>query len=162
MNFIASVEDDGPILNNPCRAKQPKPAMFSKQWSHLRTLQKAGNVPKFGSYKYGADKLYEKGILISLEGYSVKQYILPSTISIGELTHLYRFDKVSLTVSSDEAGIFEVQVVLLGIKTPYVMELKLDDLLQAQYENVQTMKLFDIATVNVNLLVFMINKKFFS
>jgi len=126
-------------------AKQPKPAMFSKQWSHLRNLQKAGNVPKFGSFKYGADKLYEKGILVSIEGYSPKQ-----------------FDKVSLTVSSDEAGIFEIQVLLLGIKTPHVMELKLDDLLQAQYENVQTMELFGIATVNVNLLVFLINKKFFS
>jgi len=127
-------------------SKQAKPAMFSKQWSHVRSLQKAGNVPKFGSYKYGADKLYEKGILLSIEGYSPKQ-----------------FDKVSLTVSSDEAGIFEIQVLLLGIKTPYTMELKLDDLLQAQFENVQTMELFGgIAKVNVNLLVFMINKKFFS
>ena len=29
-----------------------------------------------------------------------------------------------------------------------------------QYENVKTMKLFGVATINVNLLIFLINKKF--
>jgi len=42
---------------------------------------------------------------------------------------------------------------------PQKMDLRLEDLLQAQYNNVQTMKLFEGATVNVNLLVYLINKK---
>jgi Ras GTPase-activating-like protein IQGAP2/3 len=39
-------------------------------------------------------------------------------------------------------------------------ELLFQDLLQMQYENVKTIKLFGVATVNVNLLIFLINKKF--
>lgn len=35
------------------------------------------------------------------------------------------------------------------------------DLLQLQYEGVAVMKLFDRATVNVNLLIFLLNKKFY-
>lgn len=49
----------------------------------------------------------------------------------------------------------------MGIKLPEKMELRLDDLLQSQYNGVQTITLFDIAKVNVNLLIYMINKKFF-
>lgn len=35
------------------------------------------------------------------------------------------------------------------------------DLLQLQYEGVAVMKLFDRATINVNLLIFLLNKKFY-
>lgn len=35
------------------------------------------------------------------------------------------------------------------------------DLLQLQYEGVAVMKLFDKATINVNLLIFLLNKKFY-
>lgn len=35
------------------------------------------------------------------------------------------------------------------------------DLLQLQYEGVAVMKMFDKAKVNVNLLVFLLNKKFY-
>lgn len=35
------------------------------------------------------------------------------------------------------------------------------DLLQLQYEGVAVMKIFDRATVNVNLLIFLLNKKFY-
>ena len=35
------------------------------------------------------------------------------------------------------------------------------DLLQLQYEGVAVMKMFDKAKVNVNLLIFLLNKKFF-
>ena len=37
----------------------------------------------------------------------------------------------------------------------------LQDLLQLQYEGVAVMKMFDRARVNVNLLIFLINKKFY-
>lgn len=35
------------------------------------------------------------------------------------------------------------------------------DLLQLQYEGVAVMKIFDRATINVNLLIFLLNKKFY-
>jgi Ras GTPase-activating-like protein IQGAP2/3 len=38
-------------------------------------LKKNGNVPQFGSFKYTAAKLFEKGVLISIEGTTSKQYL---------------------------------------------------------------------------------------
>lgn len=46
---------------------------FSPQWNHLQDLKKQGKVPQFGSYKYGADVLYKKGVLVSVDGYTPKQ-----------------------------------------------------------------------------------------
>jgi len=43
------------------------------------------------------------------------------------------------------------------------MELKLDELLQAQYNKIPYIALFDgTASVNVNLLIHLINTKFYS
>jgi len=39
--------------------------------------------------------------------------------------------------------------------------LMIQDLLQLQYEGVAIMKMFDRAQVNVNLLIFLLNRKFF-
>nr|CAG8474586.1 11600_t:CDS:10 [Entrophospora candida] len=104
---------------------------FTRQYFHIRELQRSGRVPKFGSYKYTAQKLYEKGVLLSISGYS-------------------NFDKLSLTISSDELGIFKIEVSLSGINLPGAnMELRLEDLLQSQFNNSQVMSLFDgIAKVN--------------
>lgn len=67
-----------------------------------------------------------------------------------------------MTISSDETGVFLIEVSIMGIKMPYKMELKLEDLLQFQFENQQIIPLFDgAAKVNVNLLIFLINKKFY-
>ncbi len=42
---------------------------FSQQWSHLRSLKaNGGKVPKFGSYRYGAQKLVERGVLTRVDG----------------------------------------------------------------------------------------------
>ncbi|KAI3643911.1 hypothetical protein MP228_010075 [Amoeboaphelidium protococcarum] len=118
---------------------------FSPQWYHVQELKKSGKVPQFGSYKYGADVLYKKGVLVAVDGYSPKQY-----------------DKITLTISSDESGVFNISVSILGITMPNKMELKLEDLLQYQFDNVQIIPLFDgAAKVNVNLLLFLINKKFY-
>ena len=51
-----------------------KPLMFSRQWTHIRDLQKSGKVPQFGSFKYSAAELHKKGVLISVDEYSPKQY----------------------------------------------------------------------------------------
>ncbi|KAI9624029.1 hypothetical protein H4Q26_017040 [Puccinia striiformis f. sp. tritici PST-130] len=66
---------------------------FTPQWHHVRTLEKQGRKPKFGSYKYSAQRLYEKGILLSAKEFSPKQ-----------------FDKLFIIISCDEVGIFKVEV----------------------------------------------------
>jgi len=98
---------------------------------------------QFGSFKYTADKLFEKGVLVDLAGVPVSQR-----------------GKVSITISSDEVGVFELKGKFLGVEVD-AMELRLDDLLQKQFDNVQVMTLFDTAKVNVNLLLFLLNKKFY-
>ena len=71
-----------------------------------------------------------------------------------------KYDRISLTISSDEPGVFIIQARMAGIPMPGGdMELRMDDLLQAQFNSVTTMKLFDVVVVNVNLLVFLINRK---
>ncbi len=66
-----------------------------------------------------------------------------------------------MIISSDEAGVFNVEASFLGIKLPESMTLRLEELLEAQYNGVQVMTLFDMAKVNVNLMIFLINKKFY-
>ncbi|KAJ2798918.1 iqgap- protein, partial [Coemansia guatemalensis] len=120
---------------------------FTRQYFHLRDLQRSGRVPQFGSYKYSAEKLYYKGVIVSVEGYPPRQ-----------------LDKISLTISSDVPGVFDVQVSLMGVKMPGGgCEIRMQDLLQLQYDNVHTMTLYEgSVVVNTNLLVFLINKKFYS
>ena len=63
-----------------------------------------------------------------------------------------------MTISSDQAGRFDIEVVVLGVSFKK-MELLFEDLLQAQYDGTTVMTLFDMAKVNVNLLIYTINKK---
>ncbi|KAJ2236750.1 iqgap- protein [Coemansia sp. RSA 485] len=120
---------------------------FTRQYFHLRDLQRTGRVPRFGSFKYSAEKLYYKGVIVSVDGYPPRQ-----------------LDKISLTISSDQPGVFDVQVSLMGVKMPGGgCEIHMQDLLQLQYDNVQTMTLYEgSVVVNTNLLVYLINKKFYS
>ncbi|KAJ3105040.1 hypothetical protein HDU97_008648 [Phlyctochytrium planicorne] len=129
-------------LGNKKTKHKKAPMLFSRQYYHLKELNKTGSVPQYGSFKYTAQELQKKGVLISIEDYSPKQY-----------------NQITLTIASDEAGVFTVEASLLGVKLSEKMELRLEDLLQNQYDGVQTMMLFDIAKVNINLLVYMINKK---
>ena len=117
---------------------------FTRQYYHMRELNKQGKVPQFGSYKYSAAELHKKGVLIGIDEYEPKQY--------GQIT---------LTISSDEAGTFTVEAAFLGVKLPDKMELRLEDLLTAQDNNESVITLFDGAHVNLNLLIFLLNKKFF-
>ncbi|KAJ2335610.1 iqgap- protein, partial [Coemansia sp. RSA 2681] len=120
---------------------------FTRQYFHLRDLQRSGRVPRFGSFKYSAEKLYYKGVIVSVDGYPPRQ-----------------LDKISLTISSDVPGVFDVQVSLMGVKMPGGgCEINMQDLLQLQYDNVQTMTLYEgSVVVNTNLLVYLINKKFYA
>ncbi len=120
---------------------------FTKQYFHLRDLQKSGQNPKFGSYLYSAKDLYEKGILLSIDQYSPRQ-----------------FDKIQLTMSSNSAGVFNLLLESTlngGITTKMGSdEIQMEDLLQAKYEQRSSLTLFNgQAKVNLDLFVRQINKK---
>ncbi|TPX43695.1 hypothetical protein SeMB42_g03246 [Synchytrium endobioticum] len=135
----------GNLTQNKGRGKaKGKPMMFTKQWTHIRDLQKSGKMPQLGSFKFTAAELHKKGVLISVDEYSPKQY-----------------GQINLIISSNEVGVFIVEASFLGVRMPEKLELRLEDLLQQQYNGVNTMALFDYAKVNVNLLIYLLNKKFF-
>lgn len=119
---------------------------FTKQYFHLRDLQRSGKTPQFGSFKYSAHDLYEKGILLSIDQYSPRQ-----------------FDKIDLILSSNEVGVFTIEVSnhALGITNRLFKEdVRMEDLLQAQFQDKASLSLFNgHAKFNLNLLLYQINKK---
>ncbi|POW08043.1 hypothetical protein PSTT_07792 [Puccinia striiformis] len=139
---------------------------FTPQWHHVRTLEKQGRKPKFGSYKYSAQRLYEKGILLSAKEFSPKQ-----------------FDKLFIIISCDEVGIFKVEVRFMdklvkgnttsnhqhqpstssinntsshaGNHKDGIDELRMEDLLEDQFSGKQSLNL-EIVKLNLNLLLHLI------
>ncbi|KAI5118772.1 hypothetical protein M0805_005653 [Coniferiporia weirii] len=119
---------------------------FTKQYFHLRDLQRTGRSPQFGSFKYSAQYLYDKGILLSIDQYSPRQ-----------------FDRIDLVLASNKPGIFDIEMYNAN-SGPTVLvastEIRMEDLLQAQFENRVSFPLFDgMAKFNLNLLLYQINKK---
>ncbi|XP_041799392.1 ras GTPase-activating-like protein IQGAP3 [Chelmon rostratus] len=99
---------------------------------------------KLQALSYSASRLQEKGVLLEIED-------LPPT----------QFKNVVFDiVPGPEKGTFNVKARFLGVEMEEFL-LKYQDLLQLQYEGVAVMKMFDKAKVNVNLLIFLLNKKFF-
>ncbi|KAI9704895.1 MAG: hypothetical protein M1836_006675 [Candelina mexicana] len=119
---------------------------FTKQYNHERELQRSGRVPKFGSFKYSARSLADKGVLVSWQGYAERQW-----------------DRVNLTISSDEVGIFFIEGSMGSIQIPGASaQVPLDDLLQAQFNNHQFMNLFEGGLrLNVNLFLHLLFRKFY-
>uniref|UniRef100_W5K300 IQ motif containing GTPase activating protein 3 n=1 Tax=Astyanax mexicanus TaxID=7994 RepID=W5K300_ASTMX len=111
----------------------------------LRNLTASkGKKSKQPALSYTAARLYEKGVLLEIED-------LPNT----------QFKNVIFDIiPSEEGGTFLVKARFLGVDMER-FPLKYQDLLQLQYEGVAVMKMFDKAKVNVNLLIFLLNKKFF-
>ncbi|CAO3585216.1 unnamed protein product [Absidia cylindrospora] len=120
---------------------------FSRQYFHMRNLTRQGMVPTFGSFKYTARQLYDRGVIITLDGVEKKHY-----------------DRIPITLSMDEAGIINFEGRYANWSATSVqMDIQYEQLLQTQFEGVQTMALLDgMIKVNVNLLIYMINKKFYS
>ncbi|KAK7427492.1 iqgap-related protein [Neonectria magnoliae] len=119
---------------------------FTKQYNHQRELERSGRVPKFGSYKYSARALSEKGVLVSWTG-------------VGERD----LDKINLTISCDEVGVFSLEGSRGHIQSPGASaQVPIEDLLQAQFEAHQFMNLFEgNLKLNVNLLLHLLYKKFY-
>ncbi|XP_027753001.1 ras GTPase-activating-like protein IQGAP1 [Empidonax traillii] len=103
-----------------------------------------GKNSKKISLKYTAARLHEKGVLLEIEDLQGNQ-----------------FKNVIFEISpTEEVGDFEIKAKFMGVQMETFM-LHYQDLLQLQYEGVAVMKLFDRAKVNVNLLIFLLNKKFY-
>ena len=119
---------------------------FTKQYNHQRELERSGRVPKFGSYKYSARALAEKGVLVAWAGVAPAEW-----------------DKVNLTVSCDEVGVFSIEGSKGHVQIPGASALvPVEDLLQAQFEAHQFMNLFEGGLkLNVNLLLHLLYKKFY-
>ncbi|KAF2737637.1 ras GTPase activating protein-like protein [Polyplosphaeria fusca] len=127
---------------------------FTRQYNHMRELQRSGREYRFGSFKYSARNLAEKGILVSWNGFAPSQY-----------QHL------DITISSNSVGIFEMQGSQGSMMIPGAFaEVPLDGLLSAQFENHQFMNLFGEGKdgsgvgsmrLNVNLFLHLIFKKFY-
>jgi Ras GTPase-activating-like protein IQGAP2/3 len=95
---------------------------FTKQYFHVRDLQRSGRMPRFGSYKYSLSRLLEKGIIVGVQ--------------TGRQS-----EKLHLTFSSDDVGVF-LMVLTSSQYNEDVQtgseEIKLEDLLQLQYILYQT------------------------
>uniref|UniRef100_A0A8C5UJD2 IQ motif containing GTPase activating protein 1 n=1 Tax=Malurus cyaneus samueli TaxID=2593467 RepID=A0A8C5UJD2_9PASS len=111
---------------------------------NLKPREMKGKNSKKISLKYTAARLHEKGVLLEIEDLQGNQ-----------------FKNVIFEISpTEEVGDFEVKAKFMGVQMETFM-LHYQDLLQLQYEGVAVMKLFDRAKVNVNLLIFLLNKKFY-
>ncbi|KAL6702803.1 iqgap-related protein [Coniothyrium glycines] len=127
---------------------------FTRQYNHQRELQRSGREYRFGSFRYSARNLAQKGILISWQGYPESQW-----------------DRLDITISSNSTGTFEIQGSQGSMMIPGAFaEVPLDGLLQAQFDNHQFMNLFGdgrdgsgggAVRVNVNLFLHLIFKKFY-
>ena len=124
---------------------------FTKQYNHERELARSGRTPKFGSFKYSARALADKGVLVTWAGYSEDKWRM-----------------INLTISSDEVGIFHIEGSMGSLMIPGASaSVPLDDLLQAQFDNHQFMTLFKGAAgdgglqLNVNLFLHLVFKKFY-
>ncbi|XP_062468347.1 ras GTPase-activating-like protein IQGAP2 isoform X1 [Pezoporus occidentalis] len=105
---------------------------------------KGSKKVKQTSLKYTAARLHEKGVILEIEDLQTNQ-----------------FKNVMFDITpGEEVGDFEIKAKFLGVEMEKV-QLHFQDLLQMQYEGVAVMKMFDKAKVNVNLLIFLLNKKFY-
>ncbi|XP_077143424.1 ras GTPase-activating-like protein IQGAP2 isoform X2 [Ranitomeya variabilis] len=106
--------------------------------------EKGSKKIKQSSLKYTAARLHEKGVILEIEGLQTNQ-----------------FKNVLFDITpGDAVGDFEVKAKFLGVEMEKV-QLHFQDLLQMQYDGVAVMKMFDKAKVNVNLLIFLLNRKFY-
>jgi len=105
---------------------------------HRDTKNKKQNIT------YTAARLAEKGVVLEIEG-------LPSN----------QFKNVMFDIgATEDPGVFCVNAKFMGVQMDKV-ELIFQDLLQLQYEGVAVMKMFNKARINVNLLIFLLNRKFY-
>ena len=134
-------------LSNISSSKKRFLMPFSKQYNHERELERTGRKPKFGSFKYSARTLSDKGVLVSWKNHPDREW-----------------DKINITISCDQVGVFFIE----GSKGSMQIvggtaQVPMDSLLAAQFANHQFLELFEGGEMrlNVNLLLHLIYKKFY-
>ncbi|XP_028297790.1 ras GTPase-activating-like protein IQGAP3 isoform X2 [Gouania willdenowi] len=114
-------------------------------YDQLTSSKRTNQKRKLPARSYSAACLQEKGVLLEIED-------LPAA----------QFKNVVFEITpAEEKGSFTVSARFLGVRMEE-FDLKYQELLHLQYEGVAVMKMFDKAKVNVNLLIFLLNKKFFN
>lgn len=114
---------------------------FTQQFFHVRSLKASGRMPRFGSYKFSAARLCDKGVVMAIE----------NTSSVPA-------DHITLTISSDEIGVFLLEASVSGVVAG-TTTFRMGELLEAQYNNEESIYLLDDTfKMNVNLLIHLINK----
>jgi len=106
-------------------------------------FKRGKTVKSAATLKYTAAKLQEKGVILEIEELSNNQ-----------------LKNVTFEISpNDEPGVFDVSAKFMGVPMDK-NELIFQELLQLQYEGKPIMKLYDKVKINVNLLIFLLNKKY--
>ncbi|XP_043245091.1 ras GTPase-activating-like protein IQGAP1 [Amphibalanus amphitrite] len=125
---------------------QEQAAYFSQYLNTCLQAMAAGQRTKRAAAprRYSAARLKEKGVLISIEG-----------MQPAELKGV-QFEISPLAAEST----FQVNAKLLGVQLERV-EISLQELLQLQYDGVSVMDMFGRVRINVNLLIFLLNSKFY-
>ncbi|XP_053620170.1 ras GTPase-activating-like protein IQGAP1 [Plodia interpunctella] len=94
--------------------------------------------------KYSGTKLLERGVLLEIAGLSPSQF------------RNVQFD----ITPTDHNGVFTIKGKFMGVEMESV-EVDIQDLLQKQYEGCAIIDMFGKAKINVNLLIFLLNSKFY-
>ncbi|KAJ8679150.1 hypothetical protein QAD02_014937 [Eretmocerus hayati] len=103
-----------------------------------------GKLKSKTTLKYSAAKLQEKGILLEIDG-------LPQS----------QFKNVIFEITpTDNDGVFTVRGKFMGVEMEKV-EVDVTKLLTLQYEGSPIMNMFGKAKINVNLLLYLLNCKFY-
>uniref|UniRef100_A0A9J8DAY0 IQ motif containing GTPase activating protein 2 n=1 Tax=Cyprinus carpio carpio TaxID=630221 RepID=A0A9J8DAY0_CYPCA len=146
-------------LQQTLTALNSKTAFYQEQINYYDTyiktcldnLNRNSKKSKASSLKYTAAKLHEKGVILEIEGLQTNHQCF---------VH-FRLKNVMFDICPcEEVGDFEIKAKFMGVEMEKV-QLHFQDLLQLQYEGVAVMKMFDKAKINVNLLIFLLNKKFY-
>lgn len=94
--------------------------------------------------KYSGAKLMERGVLLEIDGLSPSQ-----------------FKNVQFEIApTDHNGVFSIKGKFMGVEMDSI-DVDIQDLLQKQYEGCSIMDMFGKAKININLLIFLLNSKFY-
>ncbi|XP_067211920.1 ras GTPase-activating-like protein IQGAP1 isoform X1 [Linepithema humile] len=95
--------------------------------------------------KYSAWKLHEKGVLMEID----------EALSPTEMKNV--IFEISPT---EHSGVFAVRCKFMGVELEK-LDISIQELLELQYEGTSRMDIFGRAKVNVNLLLYLLNRKFY-
>ncbi|XP_074650823.1 ras GTPase-activating-like protein IQGAP1 isoform X2 [Tubulanus polymorphus] len=114
------------------RKRRPRSGLFGKKGMTVTSVH------------YTALRLQEKGVILEIDGLQQNQF----------KNLLFEINATGV------AGTFDVHAKFMGVSM-HKVDVVLQDLLQLQYEGVAVTKLFNRVRVNVNLMLFLINTKFY-